>query len=150
MLDNGKPGCRFNVGTYSAYRVAARTISVIRHRNDAPSPRWPGDMYTSIVMAELYDFIQDIAGIYDTDGVKVEWFASRARIILRYAFHEKTWKLEGRSLQGYDGGYPIDSARYAVSNDSYTERRKAYSKVCDHSVPALGYTYVECWRDDNQ
>ena len=148
MLDNGKPGCRFRIVTYHAYLNALKLI-YRSNRDYYPHWSWQDDMYSSIVMAELYDFIQDIAGIYDTDGVNVEWFASRARIILRYIYHEKTWKLEGKCLQGYDGGHHIDSARYVVSNDSYTERRKTYSKVCDYSVPAHGYTY-ESWRDNNQ
>lgn len=93
-------------------------------------------------MAELYGFIQDIAGISDTDGARPELHPSGCvRMTIRYEHHIKTWRLEDGFLQGYDGYIAIRSARHAVSGKSYAERVKAYSRVCDRSVPAYGYVY---------
>lgn len=134
MLDNGKPGCRLPVRTYGAY------LELSSLRRDYP--RSSGGIYISIVMAELYGFIQDIAGICGTDGARPELLPSGCvRMTIRYEHHIKTWRLEDGFLQGYDGCAAIRSARHAVIGKSYAERMKAYSRVCDRSVPACGYVY---------
>ena len=147
MLNDGSPGIISNdasIASYGVYITACRIKASLHGSNNSNPPHWKRNSLSSaVIMSELYEFIQDYAGMYDTDGITPRRFASSTDINIRYAHYIKTYHLEDMVLTGYDGGHPLVSSRYALDTHSYANRIISYAKACDYSVPALGCTYMK-------
>ncbi len=147
MLNDGSPGTVRNaIASYSVYITACRIKASLHGSNDDINSNlhWKRNgLSSSVIMSELYEFIQDYMGIHDTDGITPRRFASSTDISIRYAYHTKTIHVEDMCLQGYDGGHPLVSSRYTLDTHSYANRIISYATLCDYSVPALGCTYMK-------